>query len=136
MNTVGTVLLAYTFTLGRYIPIFILLLIAIVLGLLLTNLSWLLGPLRPNKIKGSAYESGMDPVGTAHERFSVKFYLIAMLFILFDIEVVFMYPWAVQFKELIIETDSFFPFIEMLVFVIILFVGYIYVYKKGGLKWS
>ena len=78
----------------------------------------------------------MDPVGTAHERFSVKFYLIAMLFILFDIEVVFMYPWAVQFKELIIETDSFFPFIEMLVFVIILFVGYIYVYKKGGLKWS
>ncbi|MDW3651574.1 MAG: NADH-quinone oxidoreductase subunit A [Bacteroidia bacterium] len=136
MNTAPTILLAYTETLGRYIPIFILLLIAIVLALLLTNLSWLLGPFRPNKIKGSAYESGMDPVGTAHERFSVKFYLIAMLFILFDIEVVFMYPWAVQFKELIIETDSFFPFIEMLVFVIILFVGYIYVYKKGGLKWS
>ena len=136
MNTAPTILLAYTETLGRYIPIFILLLIAIVLALLLTNLSWLLGPFRPNKIKGSAYESGMDPVGTAHERFSVKFYLIAMLFILFDIEVVFMYPWAVQFKELIIETDSFFPFIEMLVFVVILFVGYIYVYKKGGLKWS
>jgi len=136
MNTAPTILLAYTETLGRYIPIFILLLIAIVLALLLTNLSWLLGPFRPNKIKGSAYESGMDPVGTAHERFSVKFYLIAMLFILFDIEVVFMYPWAVQFKELIRETNSFFPFIEMLVFVIILFVGYIYVYKKGGLKWS
>ncbi len=119
-----------------YIPIFILIGIALVLALLLTNLSRLLGPWRPNVIKNSVYESGMDPVGTAHERFSVKFYLVAMLFILFDIEVVFMYPWAVQFKELIIETDSFFPFIEMLVFVIILFVGYIYVYKKGGLKWS
>ncbi|MEM6800687.1 MAG: NADH-quinone oxidoreductase subunit A [Bacteroidota bacterium] len=135
MNTIP-IILGYSETLGRYIPIFILILIAIILGLLLTNLSWLLGPLRPNSIKGSAYESGMDTVGTAHERFSVKFYLIAMLFILFDIEVVFMYPWAVQFKELIIETDSLFPFIEMLVFVLILFVGYIYVYKKGGLKWS
>lgn len=136
MNTAPIILLANTETLGRYIPIFVLILIAIVLGLLLTNLSWLLGPMRPNTIKGSPYESGMDPVGTAHERFSVKFYLIAMLFILFDIEVVFMYPWAVQYKELITETDSLFPFIEMLVFVIILFVGYIYVYKKGGLKWS
>ena len=59
-----------------------------------------------------------------------------MLFILFDIEVVFMYPWAVNYKELITETNSLFPFVEMMVFVIILFVGYIYVYKKGGLKWS
>ena len=119
-----------------YIPIFLLIGIALVLGLLLTNLSRLLGPWRPNKLKNSVYESGMDPVGTAHERFSVKFYLVAMLFILFDIEVVFMYPWAVQFKELIIGTDSLFPLIEMVVFVAILFVGYIYVYKKGGLKWA
>ena len=119
-----------------YIPIFILIGIAIVLGLLLTNLSRLLGPWRPDSIKNSVYESGMDPVGSAHERFSVKFYLVAMLFILFDIEVVFMYPWAVQFKELIVATDSLFPLIEMVVFVVILFVGYIYVYKKGGLEWS
>jgi len=136
MNTAPIILLANTETLGRYLPVFALILIAIVLGLLLTNLSWILGPKRPNAIKGGAYESGMDPVGTAHERFSVKFYLIAMLFILFDIEVVFMYPWAVNYKELITETNSLFPFVEMLVFVIILFVGYIYVYKKGGLKWS
>lgn len=125
---------------SAYIPIFILIGIALFLGFLLTNLSKLLGPFRPNKIKASAYESGMDPVGTAHERFSVKFYLVAMLFILFDIEVVFMYPWAVQYRQLLdgslLGEKSFFPFIEMLVFVVILFVGYIYVYKKEGLKWS
>lgn len=124
----------------NYIPIFILLAISIFLGILLANLSRLLGPFRPSKLKSSPYESGMDPVGTAHERFSVKFYLVAMLFILFDIEVVFMYPWAVQYKELlngeILGTPSLFPFIEMLVFVGILFVGYIYVFKKGGLKWN
>ncbi|MEL7340441.1 MAG: NADH-quinone oxidoreductase subunit A [Bacteroidota bacterium] len=119
-----------------YVPIFILILIAIVVGVLLTSLSRLLGPYRPDAIKEEVYESGMDPVGTAHERFKVKFYLVAMLFILFDIEVVFMYPWAVQFKELIQMTGSLFPFFEMLVFVAILFVGYIYVYKKGGLEWS
>lgn len=118
-----------------YIPIFILIGIAIALGLLLTNLSWLLGPSRPDAIKASVYESGMDPVGSAHERFSVKFYLVAMLFILFDIEVVFMYPWAVQYKALLLEYGLF-PFIEMMVFVLILFVGYIYVFKKGGLKWN
>lgn len=122
-------------TISNYIPIFILIGIALILGLLLTNLSRLLGPFRPNNLKASVYESGMDPVGTAHERFSVKFYLIAMLFILFDIEVVFMYPWAVQYKQLL-QTYGLFPFIEMLVFVVILFVGYIYIYKKGGLKWT
>jgi len=118
-----------------YIPIFILIGIAIVLGVTLTNLSRLLGPYRPNHNKSIVYESGMDPVGTAHERFKVKFYLVAMLFILFDIEVVFMYPWAVQYTQLLQEF-GWFPFVEMLVFILILFVGYIYVYKKGGLKWS
>ncbi|MDX2249263.1 MAG: NADH-quinone oxidoreductase subunit A [Bacteroidia bacterium] len=121
-------------TILSYVPIFILIGIALFLGLLLTNLSWLLGPARPNDLKASVYESGMDPVGSAHERFSVKFYLVAMLFILFDIEVVFMYPWAVQYKQLLLQFGVF-PFIEMLVFVLILFVGYIYIYKKGGLKW-
>lgn len=120
---------------ASYVPILILIGIALALGLLLTNLSWLVGPSRPNLKKASPYESGMDPVGTAHERFSVKFYLVAMLFILFDIEVVFMYPWAVQYKQLIQEYGIF-PFVEMLVFILILFVGYIYVYKKGGLKWA
>jgi NADH-quinone oxidoreductase subunit A len=120
--------------LEAYVPVLVLIVVAGLLGVLLANLSRLLGPFRPNTRKGGAYESGMDPVGTAHERFSVKFYLVAMLFILFDIEIIFMYPWAVQYRQLM-ESYGLFPFLEMMVFVAILFVGYIYVYKKGGLKW-
>jgi len=116
---------------AAYIPMFILIGISIFLGLLLSGLSQLTGPSRHNKIKHSAYESGMDPVGTAKDRFSVKFYLTAMLFILFDIEVIFMFPWAVQYKEL-----GLYGFVEMLMFVSILFVGFIYLVKKGGLKWD
>jgi NADH-quinone oxidoreductase subunit A len=115
----------------EYIALFILIGIALFLGLLLTNLSALAGPLRPNRVKYAPYESGMDPVGTARDRFSVKFYLVAMFFILFDIELVFMYPWAANYKEL-----GLFGFLEMLTFVVILFVGFIYLLKKGGLKWE
>jgi len=115
----------------EYLPLLILVGIALFLGLLLTNLSAWAGPLRPNRIKESPYESGMDPVGTARDRFSVKFYLVGMFFILFDIELVFMYPWASQYKQL-----GMFGFIEMLIFVLILFVGFIYLLKKGGLKWD
>lgn len=126
---------------GEYLPLFIIGVIAIVLGFLLANLSKLAGPFRPNKIKSSVYESGMDPVGNAHERFSVKFFMVAMLFILFDIEVVFMYPWAVNFLQLAkadmaLGGSGFFPLIEMGLFVAILFVGYIYIWKKGGLEWD
>jgi len=121
--------------LEAYIPVLVLILVAGALGAILANLSQFAGPLRPNARKGGAYESGMDPVGTAHERFSVKFYLVAMLFILFDIEIIFMYPWAVQYRQLM-DSYGMFPFIEMMVFIAILFVGYIYVYKKGGLKWT
>jgi NADH-quinone oxidoreductase subunit A len=78
----------------------------------------------------STYESGMEPVKTARERFSVKFYLVAMLFILFDIEIVFMYPWAVKFREL-----GVLGLVEMLVFIAILLVGFVYVWRKGAFKW-
>ena len=122
-------------TLWTYLPLFIQVGVAVGLGFLLVSLSRILGPLRPNKVKEGAYESGMDPVGSAHERFSVKFYMIAMLFILFDIEVVFMYPWAVQYKELA-SVAGLFPLIEMFVFVVILFVGYIFLLKKGGFDWD
>lgn len=126
---------------GEYLPLFIIGAIAIFLGLLLANLSKLTGPFRPNKIKSSVYESGMDPVGTAHDRFSVKFFMVAMLFILFDIEVVFMYPWAVNFiglakADMATGGSGLFPLIEMGLFVAILFVGYIYIWKKGGLEWD
>jgi NADH-quinone oxidoreductase subunit A len=77
------------------------------------------------------YECGCEPIGTARERFPIKFYLIAMLFILFDIEAVFLYPWAILYKKL-----GVFGLVEMGVFVVILFVGYIYVWKKGALEWE
>lgn len=117
--------------LGNYLPVLILLALALGVAVLFVMLAKWLGPSRPNRIKQSPYESGMDPVGTARDRFSVKFYLTAMLFILFDIEVVFMYPWAVQYKQL-----GVYAFGEMLTFMAILFVGYIYVVKKGGFEWE
>lgn len=93
--------------------------------------SWLLGMKNPTPQKLVPYECGMQPVGTARDRFSVKFYLIAMLFLLFDIEAVFLFPWAVVFREL-----KLFGFFEMLVFIGALLAGYIYVWKKGALEWE
>jgi len=121
--------------LKEYLGLGIMLTLAIVVGLALPLLARYAGPRRLKKIKLAPYESGMDPVGTARDRFSVKFYLIAMLFIIFDIEVIFMYPWAVQFKEMAARFGMF-PFIEMLVFVVILFAGYIYLLKKGAFDWD
>ncbi|HYL21758.1 MAG TPA: NADH-quinone oxidoreductase subunit A [Gemmatimonadales bacterium] len=100
-------------------------------AVLLIGLSHLLAPRKPTVLKDTPYESGMPPLGDAHERFSVKFYLVAMLFILFDIEAIFLYPWAVVFKEL-----KMFAFFEMLVFIVILAVGYVYLWKRGALEWD
>lgn len=105
--------------------------LAIIFGIVLANINKWIGPRRPNDEKLSTYESGMEPVKTARERFSVKFYLVAMLFIVFDIEIVFMYPWAVKFKEL-----GLFGFVEMLIFISILLVGFLYIWRKGALKWD
>lgn len=115
----------------NYLPILILFIIAA--GFALTNIviSAVLGTHKPTKEKLTPYECGIDPVGSAHERFSVKFYLIAMLFVLFDIEVIFLYPWAVAFKSL-----KLFGFIEMVIFLGILFICYLYVWKRGGLEWE
>jgi len=117
------------------IPIFIILAISIIFAVVNVNLSSLLGPSRPNKEKLSTYESGIEPVGTAHDRFSVKFYMVAVLFILFDIEVVFLYPWAVSFIGLE-PVKMIYSFISVAVFIIILLVGYIYVIRKGALNWD
>jgi len=115
----------------EYIPILSLFIIA--LGFALTNLgiSAILGPRKFSEEKLTPYECGVEPVGSAHERFSVKFYLIAMLFVVFDIEVIFLYPWAVAFKSL-----KLFGFIEMLIFIGILLVCYFYIWKRGGLEWE
>lgn len=115
----------------QYIPIFVLLGIAIFLAIVLATLSRIIGPYRPNKIKLMPYESGMDPVGQAKERYSIAFYLVAMEFIVFDLEVVFLYPWAVRFMEHGTGT-----FVSMLIFIVILFIGLVYTLKKGTLDWD
>ena len=81
------------------------------------------------------YECGKDPVGSAHERFSIKFYMVALLFILFDIEAIFFVPWAVVFRKLAVDISKSFVFTEMMVFIVVLLVGYIYVWRKGILDW-
>jgi len=115
----------------QYIPIGIMILLAVGFGLVLVNINKWIGPRRPSDEKLSTYESGMEPIRSARERFSVKFYLVAMLFIVFDIEIVFMYPWAVKFRELGVG-----GFVGMLVFIGILIVGYVYILRKGALKWD
>jgi len=116
--------------LENYVPIFLMIAVGVTFGVVMVKLNEWLGPHRPNDEKLSTYESGMEPVRTARERFSVKFYLVAMLFIIFDIEIVFMYPWAVMFRQL-----GWFGLIEMIVFIAILLVGFLYIWRKGALKW-
>lgn len=117
--------------LDNYFPILILAGVAIALALILLSLSRILGPYRPNANKLNPYESGMDPVGEARDRYSISFYLVAMEFIVFDLEVVFIYPWAVRYLEL-----GFGTFIAMMVFIVMLFVGLLYTLKKGTLDWD
>jgi len=118
-----------------YIPIFIVLFFATLIALGITFSSIILGPQRPNKEKLSTYESGMKPVGTTRERISIKYYLVAMLFIIFDLEVLFIYPWAVQFKELFAEFGISI-FISMFIFLVVFELGYLYAFKKGGFDWD
>ena len=114
-----------------YVPILILVVLAALFAGGSIVLSALLGPRRPSGEKLSPYECGVEPVGTARDRFSVKFYLVAMLFIVFDMEIVFLYPWAVVYKQL-----KLFGLVSMGTFLLILLVGYFYVWKKGGLEWD
>lgn len=118
-----------------YIPILIVLAIGAVFAMATVFSSVIFGPQRPNSDKTSTYESGMKPVGTTRERVSIKYYLVAMLFIIFDLEVIFVYPWAVQFKKLLGEIGNS-VFYSMLIFLVVLELGYLYVYKKGGFKWD
>ncbi len=117
--------------LESYIPIMIMLGVGVLMALIFSNASTLFGPKRPTEEKYSTYESGMEPVGTTKERISVKYYMVAMLFIVFDIEVIFLYPWAVNFRLL-----GLFGFVEMFIFILILLVGYYYILKKGALRWD
>jgi NADH-quinone oxidoreductase subunit A len=130
-----------------YLPILLLLGFVLVNAVGMIALSHLTIRIRPTPVKDTPYESGIPPLGDARERFSVKFYMIAMLFIIFDIETVFMIPWAVYFRELSCAVPlvtgacpagsiSFFGLGEMLVFMVILLVGFLYVWRKGALQWD
>ncbi len=122
---------------GNYIPILVMMVVAAIIAGGMVIGSAVLGPKHPTKYKNEAYECGMTPVGSAHERFPVKFYLIAMLFIIFDIETIFLYPWAVIYRGAGADRASkLFLLGEMAVFVAILFIGYFYIWKKGGFDWD
>jgi NADH-quinone oxidoreductase subunit A len=114
-----------------YFPVLVQVAIAIVVAAALVAISFLLGKRVKSRVKDTPYESGIAPTGSARERFSVKFYLVAIVFILFDIEAVFLYPWAVVYREL-----KMFGFFEMLLFVVLILSGFFYIWKKGALDWS
>jgi NADH-quinone oxidoreductase subunit A len=105
--------------------------LALVIACALVTLSYVIGRKVKNRVKDMPYECGIAPTGDARERFSVKFYLVAMLFILFDIEAIFLYPWAVVYKQL-----KMFAFVEMLAFVVLIMAGFFFVWKKGVLDWA
>ena len=122
---------------ARYLPLLFQVLVAVGMAIGMVSLSWVLGKHKYNRAKMSPYECGMEPVGDTKERFSVKFYLVAMLFILFDVEAVFMMPWAVIYRKLPEITGSrLFGFWEMVVYLGFVLVGVFYVWKKGILDWA
>src|SRR5438270_3878112 len=114
-----------------HLPVLVQAIIAMALSAGLITVSYILGKRVRNRVKDMPYESGIVPTGDARHRFSVKFYLVGMLFILFDIEAIFLYPWAVVYREL-----KMFAFVEMLVFVILILCGFFFIWKKGALDWS
>jgi len=117
--------------LQEYVPLLLLIGLVVVSATGMIVLSHFVTRSRPTAVKRTPYESGMPPLGDTRDRFSVKFYLVAMLFIVFDIETVFMIPWGVAFRQL-----GLLGLVEMLLFVVILFVGYIYAWKRGALEWD
>ena len=116
---------------ARYLPLLIHFILAGALATAIVLLSWLIGQRKPTRAKLSPYECGMTPIGDARERFSVKFYMVGMLFILFDVEAIFLYPWAIILKDL-----KMFGFWEMMVYIGIVMVGLWYIWKKGVLDWG
>ena len=114
-----------------YFPVLLQAVIAMAVAALMLGLSYVLGKKVRDRVKDLPYESGIVPTGDARQRFSVKFYLVGMLFIVFDIEAIFLYPWAVVYREL-----KMFAFVEMLLFIILILCGFFFIWKKGALDWS
>lgn len=117
--------------LSSYAPILIHMLFAGALAAALILVSWLIGEHKPSREKLDPYECGILPTGDARQPFHVRFYLVAMLFILFDVEAVFLFPWAVIYRDL-----GMFGFVEMFIYILILLAGYVYAWKKGALDWK
>ena len=115
----------------EYVAIALMVALATIIALIAIGLGTLFGPRKPSEAKSMPYESGMNPYGEGSRRIPVRFYLIAVLFILFDIEVIFFLPWAIVFRQL-----GVFGLIEMIIFIVILLVGYVYAWKKGALEWE
>jgi len=115
----------------EYVAIALMVVLSTVIALIAIGLGTIFGPKKESAAKSMPYESGMNPYGEGTRRMPVRFYLIAVLFILFDIEVVFFLPWAIVFRQL-----GLFGLIEMVVFIVILLVGYVYAWKKGALEWE
>ena len=121
---------------GDFVPLFIMIALALGLAFTLLKAAELLGPKRPNRIKRTPYESGMDPVGSARDRYSIKFYLVAMIFIVFDVEVVFMWPWAASFHRFVDSGAGLGVIAVVTLFAVILLVGLLYDIRKGGLDFE
>src|SRR4030042_5966881 len=115
----------------EYVPILVIMILATLIALLIVGASYLLGHRISNRIKLSTYECGMQTIGPTRMKINIRYYIVAMLFLIFDLEIMFLYPWAVVMGGL-----KLFGFVEMLIFVIILFIGYIYVWRKGALEWE
>ncbi len=123
--------------LENYFPVLVFILVSLVFGVVPVAIGWLLGPQRPDAEKLSSYECGFEPFEDARIKFDVRYYLVAIIFILFDLEIAFLFPWATIFKEIVSnEPLRMFGFFEMLVFLGILLVGYVYAWAKGALDWE
>lgn len=121
----------------NYFPVFVFLIVALLFSMVPVLLGWLLGPRRPDPEKLSPYECGFEPFEDARIRFDVRYYLIAILFILFDLEIAFLFPWAVVFKEMIAEgSHALYVFGTVMVFLAVLVIGYIVEWKNGTLDWE
>jgi NADH-quinone oxidoreductase subunit A len=120
----------------EYVAIALLIALATIVALIAIGLGYLFGPRKQSDVKAQPYESGISPFGEGTRRMPVRFYLIAVLFILFDIEVVFFLPWAIVLREFSRNGFGLFILAEMLIFIVILLVGYIYAWKKGALEWE
>ncbi len=114
----------------NYVPIFLFAGVVAILIPLTLVIAKLVRPENPNRTKLMAYECGVDPVGDSRQRYTVRFYIVAILFVVFDVETIFLFPWAVQYRQL-----GLFGFVEMMIFLAILVVGYIWIWKKGALEW-